>query len=585
MRVSDLTRDSACHVGFFRHGNGVSLPKMSPTLRLLQWVGLPLMCVVVIVVVRTVTFPSYQTRPPPCDVTDEDFIPATAESLHQAFLRGYGSSLHQAFLRGYGSSLHQAFLRGYGSSLHQAFLRGYGSSLHQAFLRGYGSSLHQAFLRGYGSSLHQAFLRGYGCSLHQAFLRGYGSSLHQAFLRGYGSSLHQAFLRGHGPSLHQAFLRGYGSSLHQAFLRGYGSSLHQAFLRGYGSSLHQAFLRGYGSNLHQAFLRGYGSSLHQAFLRGYGSSLHQAFLRGYGSSLHQAFLRELDRLGRVITFRTISYGPGRGTPQELLKLADFIRDSFPLLHSSPLVTREVVVVGNFSLLYRVQGSGRSLNPGLLAAHLDVVPVTEEPGWEAGPFSGQQKGGFVYGRGTMDTKQTLMGSLEVLEFHLKRGHRPRRTLYLAFGHDEEVLGHYGAQKIAELLEEREVKLEFVVDEGFAVTKDFVPGVDRKVALLSVTEKGYLTVRLSVRMKGGHGSMPEKESAIGVLSQAVTNLERNPQPNLWGSGPERDLAEHLATEMSLQPVALRPPLAVGSHTRGRHERSVPNHHGRYAVRRRD
>ncbi|XP_066297246.1 N-fatty-acyl-amino acid synthase/hydrolase PM20D1-like [Branchiostoma lanceolatum] len=260
-----------------------------------------------------------------------------------------------------------------------------------------------------------------------------------------------------------------------------------------------------------------------------------------------ATAERLDRLGRAITFRTVSYAPGRGTPQELLKLADFIRDSFPLLHSFPLVTREVV--GNFSLLYRVQGSDRSLNPGLLAAHLDVVPVTEEPGWEAGPFSGQQKDRFVYGRGTMDTKQTLMGSLEALEFHLKRGHRPRRTLFLAFGHDEEVLGHYGAQKIAELLEKREVKLEFVVDEGFAVTKDFVPGVDKKVALLSVTEKGYLTVRLSVRMKGGHGSMPEKESAIGVLSQAVTNLERNQQPNLWGSGPERDLAEHLATEMSL------------------------------------
>ncbi|XP_078617301.1 N-fatty-acyl-amino acid synthase/hydrolase PM20D1-like [Branchiostoma floridae x Branchiostoma japonicum] len=255
----------------------------------------------------------------------------------------------------------------------------------------------------------------------------------------------------------------------------------------------------------------------------------------------------LDRLGRAITFRTVSYEPGRGTPQELLKLAAFIQDSFPVIHSSPLVTREVV--GNFSLLYRVEGSDGSLQPGLLAAHLDVVPVTEEPGWDAEPFSGQRKDGFVYGRGTIDSKQTLMGQLEALEFHLKRGHRFRRTLYLAFGHDEEVLGHYGAKRIAELLEHRGVKLEFVLDEGFAVTEDFVPGVAKKVAPLSVIEKGYLTVKLSVRMKGGHGSMPEKESAIGVLSQAVTNLERNPQPNLWGSGPERDLAEHLATEMSL------------------------------------
>ncbi|CAH1239779.1 PM20D1 [Branchiostoma lanceolatum] len=255
----------------------------------------------------------------------------------------------------------------------------------------------------------------------------------------------------------------------------------------------------------------------------------------------------LDRLAGAVTFRTISYEPGRGTPEELLKFIAFIGDSFPVLHSSPLVTREVV--GNFSLLYRVEGSDSSLNPGLLAAHLDVVPVTEEPGWEAEPFSGQQKDGFVYGRGTIDDKHNVMGQLEALEFHLKRGHRPRRTLYLAYGHDEEVSGYYGAQKIGELLEDRGVKVEFVLDEGLTVTKGLVPGVAKKVAMVGVAEKGYLTVKLSVRMKGGHGSMPEKESAIGILSQAVANLERNPQPNLWGSGPERDLTEHLATEMSV------------------------------------
>ncbi|XP_019614153.1 PREDICTED: N-fatty-acyl-amino acid synthase/hydrolase PM20D1-like [Branchiostoma belcheri] len=260
----------------------------------------------------------------------------------------------------------------------------------------------------------------------------------------------------------------------------------------------------------------------------------------------------LDRLSQAVTFRTVSYEPGRGTPEELRKFLAFLRASFPALHASPLVTREVV--GNFSLLYRVQGSDRSLKPALLAAHLDVVPVTEEPGWEAEPFSGQQKDGFVYGRGTIDCKHNVLGQLEALEFHLNRGHRPRRALYLAYGHDEEVSGHYGARKIGELLEERGVKPEFILDEGLTVTKGVVPGVGKKVAMVAITEKGYVTVKLSVRVKGGHGSMPEKESAIGILSQAVTNLERNLQPNLWGSGPERDFAEHLATEMSLLPRLL-------------------------------
>ncbi len=77
---------------------------------------------------------------------------------------------------------------------------------------------------------------------------------------------------------------------------------------------------------------------------------------------------------------------------------------FPTIYSSPVVTVETV--NNYSLLYGIKGSDSTLKPYLLCSHLDVVPV-EADKWEVKPFSGSIKDGFIYGRGSIDVKNTLM----------------------------------------------------------------------------------------------------------------------------------------------------------------------------------
>ena len=84
-----------------------------------------------------------------------------------------------------------------------------------------------------------------------------------------------------------------------------------------------------------------------------------------------------------------------------------IHTAFPTIHSSPLVQREVI--NTHSLLYTVQGSDPSLKPTLFCAHIDVVPVEEES-WDVPPFEGRLVDGFIYGRGTLDDKHSLMVSL-------------------------------------------------------------------------------------------------------------------------------------------------------------------------------
>lgn len=63
-------------------------------------------------------------------------------------------------------------------------------------------------------------------------------------------------------------------------------------------------------------------------------------------------------------------------------------------------------VNNYSLLYHIKGSDQTLKPYLLCSHLDVVPV-ERKHWNYDPFGGVVEDGYIYGRGTLDLKNTLM----------------------------------------------------------------------------------------------------------------------------------------------------------------------------------
>ena len=210
-----------------------------------------------------------------------------------------------------------------------------------------------------------------------------------------------------------------------------------------------------------------------------------------------------ERLAKSIRFRTVSHNPDMPVEEKAFRdFHDFLVRRFPKIHAS--LKREPV--SDFSLLYTWQGSDPSLKPVLLNAHMDVVPV--EPGTEADwthpPFSGAIADGFIWGRGTMDMKASLTGILEAVEHLITQGFVPARTVYLTFSHDEEVGGSNGTAKIAELLEERGVRLDYTLDEGLVITHGIVPGVDKPAALVGLAEKGAVVLertgtQLSIHLK--------------------------------------------------------------------------------------
>lgn len=77
---------------------------------------------------------------------------------------------------------------------------------------------------------------------------------------------------------------------------------------------------------------------------------------------------------------------------------------FPTVFKTSFIRHEAV--GEYSHLFTVQGSDPSLQPYMLLAHIDVVPAPDE-GWDVPPFSGLESDGFIYGRGTLDNKNSLM----------------------------------------------------------------------------------------------------------------------------------------------------------------------------------
>src|SRR6185295_19106784 len=194
------------------------------------------------------------------------------------------------------------------------------------------------------------------------------------------------------------------------------------------------------------------------------------------------------RLSQAVRFQTVSSQDAKENhADQFIAFQEFLKQSFPKVHAT--LAKEIVA--EHSMLFTWKGRDESAAPILLMGHQDVVPV--EPGtesnWTHPPFEGQIADGYVWGRGTLDDKATVMGLFEAMEQLLTDGFQPDRTIYFAFGHDEEIGGLKGASAIAALLRDRGVKPDFVLDEGGVISTGILPGLSSPVALIGIAEKGF------------------------------------------------------------------------------------------------
>jgi carboxypeptidase PM20D1 len=246
-------------------------------------------------------------------------------------------------------------------------------------------------------------------------------------------------------------------------------------------------------------------------------------------------------LGAAIRFQTVSHqDPAENQTGEWDKLHAWLAQAYPQTHAA----MNRVLIGQ-SLLYRWQGSDPAAQPIIVMAHQDVVPITPgtEKDWKRAPFAGEIADGAVWGRGAIDDKGSLVALFEAIEALARQGFKPRRTIYLVSGHDEEV-GGTGAKAIADRLARDKVRALFTIDEGSAVIAD-TPVIDGPAIMIGVAEKGYATLRIEALAKGGHSSMPPKEIGTVNLAKAVVAINDNQFP-LEVEGPAAAMLEVLAAE---------------------------------------
>lgn len=231
-----------------------------------------------------------------------------------------------------------------------------------------------------------------------------------------------------------------------------------------------------------------------------------------------------DHLSAALRCETVSFDDN-SPAASFLELHAELEALYPTVHR--VLKKEVI--NELSLLYTWEGSQPDLTAIAFLAHQDVVPVVDGgSGWTYPAFSGTIADGAIWGRGVIDMKSQLITLLEAVEALLQVGFQPKRTIYLAFGHDEEVGGRNGAHEIARTLRERGVQLAALMDEGGGVSGGMAPGIQGMIATIAYAEKSFANIRLDATARAGHASMPGRIDAIGILSRAITRLEKNPMP---------------------------------------------------------
>lgn len=253
----------------------------------------------------------------------------------------------------------------------------------------------------------------------------------------------------------------------------------------------------------------------------------------------------ITHLSEALKYKTVThYDLSKVNFKEFLNFHSFLEKSYPLVHQNLQKT----LINKYSLVYKWPGKKAALEPVLFTAHYDVVPAeTKTLGqWSHPPFSGKVADGKVWGRGSMDDKSSLTAIMESVELLLSKGYQPERTIYLAFGHDEEISGLNGAGQITSYFKTKKIRFKFVLDEGGYVITDEFLGIKIPIAFISTAEKGSMNVRLSVKGAGGHSSRAPHITGIDTMAEAIHKIDKTPMPSRMDK-PLTDGLEVLAPHM--------------------------------------
>ena len=185
---------------------------------------------------------------------------------------------------------------------------------------------------------------------------------------------------------------------------------------------------------------------------------------------------------------------------------------------------ELTRIDDFGILLRWPGANTGLDPIVMMAHQDVVPV-EGQDWQHDPFGAEIIDGEIWARGTLDTKCIVAAFFEAAEYLIDLGYVPPRDVWYFSSDGEEIAAPTAAHAVA-WLREHDIHPYLVLDEGGAVATNAPLGVTEPVAMVGVSEKGHVDLTVTARADGGHASTPAANDACRLLCRACEQICANP-----------------------------------------------------------
>jgi acetylornithine deacetylase/succinyl-diaminopimelate desuccinylase-like protein len=190
-----------------------------------------------------------------------------------------------------------------------------------------------------------------------------------------------------------------------------------------------------------------------------------------------------------------------------------------------------------NVVARLTGNG-SQRPLLIMGHTDTVNV-DPAKWQHPPFSAAREGGHIYGRGTVDDKDSVTAGLMTM-LRLKRN-------LVALDRDVIFLAEAGEEG------NTDIGIEFMVNEHFdSIDAEYclaeggnatrVAG-DIRYAGVQTAEKFPKGIDLIAHGVAGHGSVPLESNAIARLARAITAVTEW-QPPVILNGTTRTYFQRLA-----------------------------------------